>query len=146
MSFEECVKFANEVGTRFLATVEDDQSRVRPLGRCFADNTGLYFQTEAVKSLAKQLKSNPKVELVFWQPQGGGELGAHMRVSGEVRFVNDPSIRERIFKQRAELLKGVGIESAEDPEMVGFQVFKGQAFFWTLENNTKESEIQRITF
>ena len=146
MSFEECVKFANEVGTCFLATAEGDQPRVRPLQLCFADNTGFYFQTEAVKSLAKQLKSNPKVELVFWQPQGGGGLGVHMRVSGEVRFVNDPSIRERIFKQRAELLKGVGIESAEDPEMVVFQVFKGQAFFWTLENNTKESEIQRITF
>ena len=87
MSFEKCVKFANEVGTCLPATAEGDQPRVRPLGLCFADNTGFYFQTEAVKLLVKQLKSNPAVELVFWQPQGGGGIGVHRRVSGEVRFV-----------------------------------------------------------
>jgi len=66
VSFEQCVKFANEVGICFLATAEGDQTRVRPLGLCFANNTGFYFQIEAVKSLAKQLKSNPAVELVLW--------------------------------------------------------------------------------
>jgi pyridoxamine 5'-phosphate oxidase len=87
VSFGECVKFANEVGTCFLATAEGDQPRVRPLGLCFADSTGFYFQTDAVKSLAKQPKSSPKLELVFWQPQGEGGLEVHRRVSGEVRFV-----------------------------------------------------------
>lgn len=146
MNFEECVKFANEVGTCFLATAEGDQPRVRPMGLCFADEAGFYLQSEAVKSLTKQLKNNPKAELVFWEPKGAEGPGAYLRVTGKVRFIDDSAIRERIFKERSGLLKGLGIESAEDPEMVVFQLFTGEAFFWSMESNTKESEIQRIKF
>ena len=74
MSFQECVKFANEVRRCFLATVDGDQPRVRTFGMCFADDTGFYFQTESVKSVSKQLKKNGKVEVLFWFQASGGSL------------------------------------------------------------------------
>jgi pyridoxamine 5'-phosphate oxidase len=45
MDFKDCVDFANETKTCYLATVEGDQPRVRALGMWYADETGFYFQT-----------------------------------------------------------------------------------------------------
>lgn len=146
MSFQECVKFANEVRRCFLATVDGDQPRVRTFGMCFADDTGFYFQTESMKSVSKQLKKNGKVEILFWFQASSGSLGKQLRVSGEVEFVDDLAIRTKIYDERAGLLKGIGIEKPEDPALVIFRIARGEAFFWTLQNNTKESEIERVKF
>jgi uncharacterized pyridoxamine 5'-phosphate oxidase family protein len=146
MDFEDYIKFANNVRRGFFATVEEDQPRVRTFGMCFADETGFYFQTEAMKSVAKQLKKNGKVEVLFWQPGSGGGLGRQMRVSGEIEFVDDLTIRTKIFEERAALLKGIGIAKPQDPDLVIFRIAKGEAFFWTMENNTRESEIERVKF
>ena len=146
MNFQDCIKFGNEVRRCSLATIDGDQPRVRIIGLCFADDTGFYFQTEAAKSFSKQLENNRKAEVVFWQPGLGGGLGTQMRVSGEVDFIDDLTIRTKVFQERIELLKGLGIEKPEDPELVIFRIYKGEAFFWTIEYNTRESEIERIKF
>lgn len=146
MDFQEGVKFATEVRRCFLATVDIDQPRVRTFGMCFADDTGFYFQTEAVKSVSEQLKKNGKVEVLFWLPGTAGGLGKQMRVSGEIEFVDELAIRTRIFEERAALLRGIGIERPEDPALIIFRIAKGEAFFWTMENNTRESEIERVKF
>lgn len=147
MDFKEYVKFANDVRRCFFATLDGDQPRVRTFGMCFADDTGFYFQTESMKSVAKQLKRHGKVEALFWQTGSSGRgLGRQMRVSGEIEFVDDLKIRTGIFEERAALLKGIGIDKPEDPALVIFRIARGEAFFWTVENNTKESEIERVRF
>lgn len=65
MDFKECVDFANQNKTCYLATVEVDQPRVRAMGMHYADETGFYFNTESTKAVAKQLEKNQKVELCF---------------------------------------------------------------------------------
>ena len=146
MDLEECTRFANEVRRCFVATVDGDQPRVRTFGMCFADDTGFYFQTEAMKSVSKQLKKNPRIEVLFWLQGTDGGLGRQMRVSGEIEFVGDLAIRTRIFNERAALLKGIGILQPEDPTLVIFRIARGEAFFWTMAQNTKESEIERVRF
>lgn len=37
MEFKDCIDFANQTNLAWLATSEDDQPRVRPLGLWFAD-------------------------------------------------------------------------------------------------------------
>lgn len=47
----------------YLATVENDQPRVRPFGTVDLFEGKLYIQTAKVKEVAKQLKANPKIEI-----------------------------------------------------------------------------------
>ena len=68
-----------------------------------------------------------------------------MRVTGEVEIVDDIALKTQVLQDRP-FLKGLGIEQAEHPLLVVFRISKGEAFFWTMENNMKESEIDRIRF
>jgi pyridoxamine 5'-phosphate oxidase len=143
MNFQDCVKFANEHRVCFFATEEGGQPRVRAFGLWFADEKGFYFQTESVKSVCSQLRSNNKVELCFYAPQPAP--GTLMRVTGEVEFVEDLSLKGRVLSERP-FLKALGIKGPEDPLLVVFRVRSGEACFWTMANNMKEREIERIKF
>jgi len=143
MNFQDCVKFANENPVCYIATTEGNQPRVRPLGMWFADDKGFFFQTESVKSVYKQLKSNNKVELCFYAP--GQDVGTVMRVTGKVDFVNDLALKSKVLADRP-FLRALGIQKPEDPMLVIFRVYSGEAYFWTMANNMKEAEIERIKF
>ena len=143
MNFQDCVKFANEHRVCFVATTEGNQPRVRALGMWFADEKGFYFQTESVKAICKQLKENNRVELCFHAPDPAP--GTMLRVTGKVQLVSDLGLRTKVLADRP-FLKGVGIKGPEDPLLVVFHVYSGEAYFWTMANNMKESEIERIKF
>ncbi len=143
MQYQDCIKFANENRVCYVATAEGDQPRVRALGMWFADNTGFYFQTESVKSIWKQLKKNGRVELCFYSPNPAP--GTLLRVGGRVEFVEDLGLRKKVLEDRP-FLKGVGIKGPEDPLLAIFRIHSGEAYFWTMANNMKESEIERIKF
>lgn len=145
MNFKECIEFANENRTCFFATAEGNQPRVRALGMWFADDKGFYFQTEAVKALYKQLKSNNRVELCFYNNIGIPPVWKIMRVTGEVEFLDDLALKRQVIEQRP-FLKSFGIDRPEDPQLVVFRVYKGEAYFWTMADNMKESEIKRLKF
>ena len=143
MKFEDCLTFATEHRICNMATVDGDQPRVRALGMWFADETGFYFQTESVKSVCRQLNSNNKVELCFYAPGEGA--GTMMRVTGKVEFVNDLTLKNKVLADRP-FLKAMGITGPEDPLLVVFRVYTGEAYFWTMADNLKEAAIERIKF
>ena len=143
MNFQDCVKFANECRVCYIATTEGNQPHVRPLGMWFADDKGFFFQTESVKSVYKQLKSNNKVELCFYAP--GQDVGTVMRVIGKVDFINDLALKSKVLADRP-FLKALGIQGPENPLLVIFRVYCGEAYFWTMADNMKETEIERIKF
>ena len=143
MNFKDYVKFANENHVCYIATMEGNQPRVRALGMWFADEKGFYFQTESVKAICKQLKNNNKVELCFYAP--GQDAGTVMRVTGKVDFVDDLGLKSKVLAERP-FLKALGIQGPENPLLVIFRVYSGEAYFWTMANNMKEAEIERIKF
>ncbi len=143
MNFQDCVKFANENRVCYIATTEGNQPHVRPLGMWFADDKGFFFQTESVKSVYKQLKSNNKVELCFYAP--GPDVGTVMRVIGKVDFINDLALKSKVLADRP-FLKALGIQGPENPLLVIFRVYSGEAYFWTMADNMKETDIERIKF
>ena len=145
MDFQDCIKFANETRTCYLATAEGDQPRVRAMGLYFSDETGFYFQTESVKAMYKQLQNNRKVEAYFHSTKPGPDAGKVLRVAGEIEFIDDIALKTRVLEERP-FLKGLGITKPEDPLLVLFRISKGEAYFWTMANNMKESEIERIKF
>jgi len=144
MDYQDCVQFANRCPTVFVATIDNDKPHVRPLALQFADKRGFYFQTEPVKNLYKQMKANKNVELCFFSSEGGG-LGKVMRVSGEIEFVNDLELKTKLLQEQP-FFKALGIQKPDDPMFVLFRVKKGEAFFWTMADNMKESRIEKIRF
>jgi uncharacterized pyridoxamine 5'-phosphate oxidase family protein len=136
MTIKDCIKFTNQNPFCYLATTEGDQPRVRALGFWFADDSGFYFQTAAVKQFPQQLRRNPKTEVCFYRHEG--TIGTMLRISGKVEFVNDIKLKERVLRERP-FLKNFGL-TIESPELVIFRIAHGKAHFWTMENNLKPKE------
>ena len=72
------VKYLQECGTFYLATVEGDQPHVRPFGAVCEFEGKLYIQTGKVKEVSKQIHANPKVEICAFKN------GEWLRVAGEL--------------------------------------------------------------
>lgn len=60
---QEVFKFLKKCDTYYLATLEEDQPRVRPFGTINLFENKLYIQTGKVKNVSKQMMINPKVEI-----------------------------------------------------------------------------------
>ena len=80
---KEVFDFIKAQKTYYLATVENDQPRVRPFGTAHIFEGQLYIQTGKRKDVAKQIEANPKFEIC-------GFKGKWIRVSGEL--VEDPRL------------------------------------------------------
>ena len=80
-NLERVVKFLDEAGTYYLATVEKDQPRVRPFGTAIVYKDKLYIQTGKIKAVSHQLADNPKAEICAFKD------GKWVRIAGEL--VND---------------------------------------------------------
>jgi len=59
----EVLEFLKKTGTYYIATVEGNQPRVRPFGTINLFDGKLYIQSGRKKEVAKQIKTNPKVEI-----------------------------------------------------------------------------------
>lgn len=60
---ERVLKFLKDAEVYYLATMEDDQPRVRPFGTINEFEGKLYIQTGKSKPVAEQIFKNPKVEI-----------------------------------------------------------------------------------
>jgi pyridoxamine 5'-phosphate oxidase len=141
MSLKEYADFANENKTCYLATVEGDQPRVRAMGMWYADETGFYFQAQSVKALCKQLQKNPNVEIYFCA-NGYSKV---MRVSGKMRFIDDLKVKAKCIEERP-FVKNFGITEPDNPLLAVFQLYTGEAYFWTFADSMKEAQIPRVKF
>ena len=75
---KEVQEFLKECGVYYLATVEDDQPRVRPFGTAEIFENKLYIQTGKKKDVYKQIEKNNKVEICAFKD------GRWIRVSGNL--------------------------------------------------------------
>ncbi|MDD1709870.1 MAG: pyridoxamine 5'-phosphate oxidase family protein [Methanoregulaceae archaeon] len=144
MDFSECIGFANENPVTFIATTDGDQPRVRAFAMWFADRNGFYYHTGTPKSVYSQLSKNPKTELCFFapDPQGAGKM---MRVTGQVEFLNDKALEERLYRERP-WVKDLLRTGPKDAKVVIFRVAHGEVYFWTMEYNMREQEAPRVKF
>jgi pyridoxamine 5'-phosphate oxidase len=122
--------------------MDGDQPRVRGMLMWFASPEGFYFHTGATKQLCRQLKANPKTEIYFYAPDEKG--GTMLRITGTVEMVSDVSLRRRLLAERP-FLKDI-VRDEYDPLLVVFRIAHGQGWFWTLQDNMKESQIPRVRF
>jgi uncharacterized pyridoxamine 5'-phosphate oxidase family protein len=64
------VDLLKAAGVFYIATVEDDQPRVRPFGAVIEFDGKIYFCTNNRKDVFKQLMRNPKTEICGSLPDG----------------------------------------------------------------------------
>ena len=141
MDIQDVIKFANEIGTCYLATIDEDKPRVRGMRMWKADKDGFWFHTGITKNLCKQLKKNPKIEISFYNNAMDLETMRMLRVNGEVEFVDDTGIKLGLMEERP-FLKAI---STTETLMV-FKIYKGEAWFWTMKDNLDEDGMERVKF
>jgi len=144
VDLQDCVKFATENPVCFLATTGGDQPRVRALSMWFANENGFYFATMSPKQVTKQLKSNSKVEVCFYNNPAELQDMKQMRVTGKVEFLDGKELIKRISEERAFLEDLAG--QPLGPLWEVFRVHTGEAHFWTLQDVLKEPQLERIKF
>ena len=81
--------FLTEAGAFFLATVDGDQPKLRPLGMHLEMDGKVLFGVGDFKDVYKQLKANPKTEIVACKPDGHW-----LRYTGKAVFEADPKYAE----------------------------------------------------
>ena len=76
--------FLTEAGVFFMATVDGDQPKLRPLGAHFEMDGKVLFGVGDFKDVYKQLIANPKTEIVAAKPDGHW-----LRYTGRAVFETD---------------------------------------------------------
>ena len=82
-------EFLNEAGVFFLATVDGDQPKIRPLGLHLEMDGKELFGIGDFKNVYKQMVKNPKIEIVASKPDGHW-----MRYTGTAVFETDGKYAE----------------------------------------------------
>ena len=111
---QKVLSFLDEAQTYYLATVEDDQPRIRPFGTALVYNDKLYIQTGKVKAVSHQLSKNPKVEICAFKD------GKWVRISGEL--VNDENREVKtLMLEKMPVLRGMYNEDDGNMQMLYFK-------------------------
>ncbi|MBC2581671.1 pyridoxamine 5'-phosphate oxidase family protein [Clostridium sp. DJ247] len=126
----------------FLATVEEDQPRVRGMLLYKADDNGIVFHTGIMKDVYGQVVKNPKVELCF------NGNGTQVRVSGELEIVDDNNLKDEISEHPTRKFLKPWKESGELKDFyetfVVFRLKNGIATTWTIEKNFEPKELIQL--
>ena len=81
----------------YLATVDGDAPKCRPLGFHLLDSEKIYFGVGTFKDVYKQLEVNPKLEVVAWD-------GEHfLRYYGEADLTKNEEIANKALKLMPEI-------------------------------------------
>lgn len=119
-NLERIYKFLEEAGTYYLATVEGDQPRVRPFGTALLYEGKLYIQTGKIKTVSKQIKANPKVELCAFKD------GSWIRLSGILEEDDRREVKKAML-DKMPTLRAMYNEDDGNTEMLYFK--SGEATF-----------------
>ena len=84
--------FLTEAGVFFLATVDGDQPKLRPLGAHLEMDDKVIFGVGDFKAVYRQMVANPKVEIVACKQDGHW-----LRYTGKAVFEDDPKYAEAIL-------------------------------------------------
>lgn len=90
---QEVLNFLGDCKTFFLATTENDQPRVRPLGFVMEFDGKLSFCTASPKDMSNQMKANPKVEVC-----GCNAEAKWVRICGNAVFNSTPEAKKKALE------------------------------------------------
>jgi len=142
MKKEEIFKLITENPAFFLATVEDDQPKVRGMLLYKVDEDGIIFHTGSMKDLYGQVLKNPKVELCF------NGNGSQVRISGTLEIIDDNNFKDEICNHPSRKFLQAWRESKElkdfYKELIVFRLKNGTATTWTMATNFASKEFIQL--
>jgi uncharacterized pyridoxamine 5'-phosphate oxidase family protein len=117
---EEILLILKENANGFLATVDDGKPRVRPFGFILDDENKLYFCTNSMKNVYKQLLLIPFIEFSVTTKEM-----KTLRISGEIKFCEDIAIKDRVLNVYEPIKQGY--KTADNPIFQVFYMEHGEA-------------------
>lgn len=96
---EKVSDFLNEAGVFFLASIDGDQAKCRPLGFHMLVGDKVYFAVGTFKEVWKQMQKNPKIEIVALNES----KDKFLRYYGTATADNDPELVEKTFEIMPEI-------------------------------------------
>lgn len=134
MTKEEIFEFVTKNPVFSLATIDGSQPRVRMMMLYKADADGIIFCTGRDKAVCQQLRSNPAVELCFYN----AEQGLQVRIEGAVEMLDDLELKKKVVEAFPFLKPWVESEGYE--VMVICRIQNAKATTWTMETNFDPKE------
>src|SRR5438270_4591910 len=113
----------------FLATIDGEQPRVRPVSPVRTDGFTVYVANLRSYHKTAEIEANPRVELCYLD-------GEHdqVRISGIAEVVSDPALLQEIWDANP-LLRGY-LGTIDNPELIVYRVTPERVRFmreWALE-------------
>ena len=102
-------RFQDSAKVAFLATVEGDQPRVRPVSPVAVEGNTIWVAAFRSSPKMKQLAANPNVEVCYMDAEH-----RHLRARGTTRVCADAAVKTRLWNAYP-LMKGY-FATADDPE------------------------------
>ena len=125
----EAIKYLQECGTFYLATVEGDQPQVRPFGAVCEFEGKLYIVTNNKKEVYNQMKANGKVEMC------GMHKGTWIRVKGVVKEDTRREARVAMMEANKQALQSM--YTVDDNLMTVFAFESGIATVYSFTEEPK---------
>lgn len=113
-NLKKVLEFLDSAQTYYLATMDNDQPRVRPFGTALVYNDKLYIQTGKIKQVSKQLAKNPKAEICAFKD------GKWVRISGEL-VEDDTREVKTMMLEKMPVLRGMYNEGDGNMQMLYFK-------------------------
>jgi general stress protein 26 len=116
----------------FLATMEGDQPRVRPVTLINFDEK-FWVTTDSCSEKVKQIQKNPKVEFSFVFKKGDSDCC--IRVTGLAKIIEDKLVKTELARHCDFFSKHW--ESVDDPNYALLEIFASEATFVTPDKTTR---------
>ena len=113
-NLKKVLEFLDSAQTYYLATMDNDQPRVRPFGTALVYNDKLYIQTGKIKQVSKQLAKNPKAEICAFKD------GKWVRISGELVADETREVKTMML-EKMPVLRGMYNEDDGNMQMLYFK-------------------------
>lgn len=121
---QEVAAFLEKAGHFYLATVDGQGARVRPIKYTFIADNKLLFVTSSKKEMYAQLVANPNVEL----SRTAEDKSAYLRYKGKAVLCADADVKAKLLEAFPNFNKSFGDNIAlffVEPELVGLFPMKG---------------------
>ena len=125
----EVLQFLTDNHVFYLATMDGDTPKVRPLGFVMEYDGKLCFSTNNKKNMYKQLISNPKFEICV-----ASESGEWLRLSGKATFCTNKQVKQAAL-DTAPFLKNM--YSVEDSIFEIFYADEAEAVFSNMKGASR---------
>lgn len=135
MNREEILARLNRPLSAYLATIDQNEPRVRGIQLYAVDQRGLMFQTGPMKAMYRELLANPKAEVCILDP----ETQVQYRVRGEFEIADDLALKREIVEHPSRVYLKPWRAAVGDAvffaSIAVFRMRKATVQVWTMQTN-----------